>query len=78
LPTELHLYCLRHTFGSLAIANGQDVRRVAAAMGHADPAMTLRMYAHELDGLSSTVIESIPLPGSSSHVSGHQRGVAHR
>lgn len=38
------LYDLRHTFATVAIASGADVKVVADSMGH-DPAMTLRVYA---------------------------------
>lgn len=39
-------YDLRHTYASHAIAAGRTVVEVAAAMGHADPSLTLRRYAH--------------------------------
>ena len=39
-------YDMRHTYASRRIALGDDVVTVAHAMGHADPAMTLRRYAH--------------------------------
>jgi integrase len=31
---------------SVAIAQGHDVRTVAGRLGHANPAVTLRVYAH--------------------------------
>lgn len=40
------LHDLRHWSATEAIASGQDVRTVADRLGHADPAMTLRVYAH--------------------------------
>jgi integrase len=40
------LHDLRHWSATEAIASGQDVRTVANRLGHADPAMTLRVYAH--------------------------------
>ena len=36
---------LRHTYATIAIANGADVRSVAANLGHANVAMTLNTYA---------------------------------
>ena len=36
---------LRHTYATLAIAGGADVRVVSAALGHANAAMTLNTYA---------------------------------
>jgi integrase len=38
---------LRHTFASLLIAAGADVVHVSRQLGHADPAITLRVYADE-------------------------------
>lgn len=38
-------YGLRHTYASRRIAQGASVVDVAAAMGHSDPALTLRRYA---------------------------------
>jgi integrase len=42
----LRLHCTRHTWASLALASGKSVRWVADQLGHADPALTLRAYAH--------------------------------
>jgi len=41
----LRLHCTRHTWASLALAAGKSVRWVADQLGHADPALTLRVYA---------------------------------
>ncbi len=41
---------LRHSFASLLLANGIDIRTVSELLGHADPAMTLRVYAHAMPG----------------------------
>jgi integrase len=37
---------LRHTYASLLLAAGVDVRTVSEALGHHDPGFTLRTYAH--------------------------------
>ncbi len=36
---------LRHTFATMAIANGVDVKTVSSILGHANAAMTLNVYA---------------------------------
>lgn len=36
---------LRHTFATMMIASGTDVRTVASYLGHANAAMTLNTYA---------------------------------
>ncbi|MDO4182725.1 MAG: site-specific integrase [Coriobacteriia bacterium] len=38
-------HMLRHTFATLMIASGVDVRTVASYLGHANPSMTLDLYA---------------------------------
>ena len=45
----LKLHCARHTFATLALEGGRSIRWVAETLGHADPALTLRTYAHVLD-----------------------------
>jgi integrase len=47
LPTHFHE--LRHFAATTAIAGGADVRTVAGRLGHADPSVTLRVYAHALE-----------------------------
>jgi len=44
----LRLHAARHTFATLALQAGKSVRWVADQLGHADPALTLRVYAHSL------------------------------
>jgi integrase len=44
-----HLHELRHFAATTAIAGGADVRTVAGRLGHADPSVTLRVYAHALE-----------------------------
>lgn len=43
---QLHLHSLRHWHVTQALADGVDVRSVAARVGHRDAAITLRVYAH--------------------------------
>lgn len=40
------LHDLRHWSATVAIGQGHNVRTVAGRLGHANPAMTLRVYAH--------------------------------
>jgi integrase len=40
------LYDVRNWSATVAIGQGHDVRTVAGRLGHANPAMTLRVYAH--------------------------------
>lgn len=42
-------HCARHTFCSLALAAGQPVAAVSAALGHRSVQVTLTVYAHYMD-----------------------------
>lgn len=44
----LKLHCARHTWATLALRAGKSVRWVADQLGHFDPALTLRVYAHAM------------------------------
>jgi hypothetical protein len=45
---KLRHHDCRHTFASMALASGKSVRWVASQLGHANPELTLRVYAHAL------------------------------
>lgn len=47
--TALAFHAFRHTCASLLFAEGRNVKQVAAWLGHADPAFTLRVYVDLLD-----------------------------
>jgi integrase len=42
------IHQLRHYFASVMLAGGVSIKEVAEYLGHADPAFTLRVYAHLL------------------------------
>jgi integrase len=44
-------YDFRHSHASLLIDQGANVLAVAERMGHADPAITLRVYGHLFEGV---------------------------
>jgi integrase len=43
---RLTFHALRHTAATLMLGSGTYVRVVAERLGHADPAVTLRVYSH--------------------------------
>jgi integrase len=49
---KVTLHELRHTFASIMIGQGMDVTFVADQLGHADPAITLKVYAKLFDPAS--------------------------
>ena len=51
LPKKVRFHDLRRTAGTLALRQGVPLHTVSKMLGHADPAMTLRRYAHVLDDM---------------------------
>jgi integrase len=49
LPPELRLHDLRHAFASHCIASGLSAFATAKLLGHSDPSLVWRRYAHPLD-----------------------------
>jgi integrase len=49
LPDKVRFHDLRHTAATLAIKQGIPISTVSKMLGHSNPAMTLRRYAHVLD-----------------------------
>lgn len=44
----LRVHDLRHSYGSLLLANGAPLELVSERMGHANPSITLNVYRHLL------------------------------
>ena len=51
IPSDVRFHDLRHTAGTHALRQGRPIHEVSKMLGHADPAMTLRRYAHVLDDM---------------------------
>lgn len=47
--TRMRWHDLRHTYASILIAQGEDAVYVSEQLGHADAAITFRVYAHLFD-----------------------------
>jgi Site-specific recombinase XerD len=58
------LHELRHTFASILIAQGELPTLVAKQMGHADPAITMKTYAHLWQEKESVELASQRLQGA--------------
>jgi integrase len=59
IGTRWRLHDLRHWSATEAIGRGHDIRTVAQRLGHANPAMTLRTYAHAIDGADAGVAATL-------------------
>jgi integrase len=51
IPTDVRFHDLRHTAGTLALRQGMPLHALSKMLGHSDPAMTLRRYAHVLEDM---------------------------
>lgn len=40
------MHALRHFYASVLLDGGESIKAVSQYLGHADPALTLRVYAH--------------------------------
>ena len=59
IGAKWRLHDLRHWSASVAIAAGHDVKTVADRLGHANAAMTLRVYAHAFAASDRAVADSV-------------------
>lgn len=68
IDPKWRLHDLRHWTATMAITSGHDVRTVAGRLGHSNPAMTLRVYAHAVEGadraLASALGDALEAPSA--------------
>jgi integrase len=60
------VYDLRHTFASQLLSRGESIVVVAAALGHRNPNMTLRSYAHLMPDRMYPDLSSLASPNRKS------------
>lgn len=48
IPAKVRFHDLRHTVASLLLSKGHSLKAVSQRLGHANPVMTLRVYAHTM------------------------------
>src|SRR6185437_10850088 len=53
------LHQLRHLFASALLAGGVDVKALSEYLGHHDPTVTLRIYAHLMPGAEGRALKAI-------------------
>lgn len=59
LPQNIHIHSLRHTYASLLINEGVNVRLIADRLGHASVRTTLDIYSHVFRGCEGKTAEAI-------------------
>lgn len=56
----LDLHALRHTFGTLLVASGADIKTVQSLMRHSTPALTLAIYIHKDEKRMAQAVAGLP------------------
>lgn len=59
---HIRFHDLRHTHISYLLANGADIVQVAARVGHKDPSITAKIYAHVIKGRQTNILDFLPEP----------------
>ncbi|MDQ7860299.1 tyrosine-type recombinase/integrase [Peribacillus frigoritolerans] len=55
--TSIRFHDIRHTHASILISEGVDIVKVAARLGHSDPTITLKNYAHMMPNQDDEVAD---------------------
>lgn len=56
---QIRFHDLRHTFATIALGNGMDVKTLSAMLGHVSAATTLDIYTHITDDMRLTAAANI-------------------
>src|SRR5262249_5815053 len=56
---RVNMHSLRHSFASALIIGGASVTEVQALLGHANPAITLRIYSHWFNATDSGAVSRL-------------------
>ncbi|MCI8486185.1 MAG: site-specific integrase [Clostridia bacterium] len=54
----LSLHSLRHSYGSLLLASGSNIKTVSSLLGHAQTSTTANIYVHEIRSKSKTAVDN--------------------
>ena len=51
------MHDLRHTYASIMLAAGVNIKAISQALGHANVSITLNIYSHLLPGTGKSAVE---------------------
>ena len=66
LPDHFTPHCLRHTFASQLLQNGENLDYVKRMLGHASISMTADLYGHWLPVTNTSAVDRLDGMGSES------------
>jgi integrase len=49
---QIRLHDLRHTYASILIKQGENIKYIQSQLGHANPSVTLNTYSHLLESVN--------------------------
>ena len=50
---------LRHTYASLLIEQGENIKYIQSQMGHANPSVTLNIYGHLMESVNQAAAQRL-------------------
>jgi integrase len=56
---RIRLHDVRHTYSTLALDNGQNVKLLSERIGHADTSVTLKIYTHRTSGADRAMADQM-------------------
>jgi integrase len=56
---DIRFHDLRHTFATLTLAKGANVKTVSKMLGHSTIRVTLDVYAHVMPGMQSDALKTL-------------------
>lgn len=56
---RIHFHDLRHSFATLSLKQGMDIKTVSHMLGHTDAGFTMNTYMHVTDSMQENVANAM-------------------